>query len=35
MALQLDNLDALHPCGVYKNHDKKYKHIKKKGGKEL
>lgn len=23
MALQLDNLNTLHPCGVYKNHDAK------------
>lgn len=35
MFLQLDHLNALHPCREYKIHGTKNKHIKKKGGKEL
>lgn len=33
MALQLDNLNALHPCRVYKNHGAKIQTYQKKGGK--
>jgi hypothetical protein len=35
MALQLDNLNALHPCRVYKNHGAKIQTYQKKGGKKL